>query len=434
MERSYIGEILEKKKEGKVLVEGWLYETRDLGKIKFLLLRDISGTIQITAHKDKTSTKLFGLISAIPRESVLAVEGKTVLSKKAPGGVEIIPEKIEVLAIAEKKLPIDISNFGKTGLDKRLDWRSLDLRNEKNSAIFKIQAKLVEGMQEWLNKNGFLQVFTPCIMGTPSESGAEVFQIIYFDKPAFLRQDPQLHRQLTIAGGLEKIYDIGPSWRAEKSHTIKHLCEHRTCAVELAFINNEYDVMKVEEQLVINALKKVKENCEKELKKLGVEIKIPKPPFPVLEFPGIYKILREAGKKIKDGEDLDSECEKILEKYVKEKYNSEFYFINKFPHAIKPFYVMREGKYARSTDLYFNGLELSSGGQREHRFEEIIKNIKERKMNLQNLEWFTKFFRFGVPPHGGFAIGIERFTQMLLKLGNIREACLFTRDTERLLP
>ena len=289
-------------------------------------------------------------------------------------------------------------------------------------------------MQEWLNKNGFIQVFTPCLMGTPSESGAEGFQVIYFNRSAFLRQDPQLHRQLTIAGGLDKIYDIGPSWRAEKSHTVKHLCEHRTCAVELAFIQNEYDVMRIEEQVIIAALKKVKEDCSEELKRLGIEIIIPKAPFPILEFPEIYTIIRKAGRRINDGDDLDSESEKILMDQVKERYSSEFYFINKFPHSIKPFYVMGEGKYARSTDLYFNGLELSSGGQRENRYAELIKNIKERKISIDNLEWFTKFFRYGVPSHGGFAIGIERLTQMLLHLNNVRESCLFTRDTERLLP
>jgi len=289
-------------------------------------------------------------------------------------------------------------------------------------------------MEDWLKKNKFMQVFTPCLMGVPSESGSEVFTVSYFGKPAFLRQDPQLHRQLTILGGLERVYDIGPSWRAELSHTVKHLCEHRTCAVETAFIKDEYDVMKIEEQVIVSALKKVSEDCKEELKILNIEIKIPKIPFPVLEFPEIYNILKKKGKKIKDGDDLDTECDKILAKYVNEKYSSEFFFINKFPHAVKPFYVMGEGKYARSTDLYFNELELSSGGQREHRYDEIIKNIKSRKLNPANLEWFIKYFKYGAPPHGGFAIGIERITQMLLKLGNVREAVLFPRDTERLVP
>jgi len=434
MERGYVSEVL-KKKAGKVLVKGWVHDTRDLGKIRFLLLRDMTGIIQVTCHKDKAG-KIFEMMNQ-SQESVVEIEGKAVESKQAPGGIEIVPEKIEILSESDPKLPIQVVEKGsiKTDLSKRLDYRSIDLRKPKNLAVFKIQAALLEGMQNYLNKEGFVQVFTPCLMGVPSESGSEVFEVKYFDKKAYLRQDPQLHRQLTILGGIEKLYDIGPSWRAEKSHTIKHICEHRTCAVEFAFIKSEQDTMRVEEQVIIAGVKNVIEKCKKELELLEIELKIPKTPFPELRFPEIYNILKKAGKNIY-GQDLDAEAEKILWEYVKKKYNSEFYFFNRFPHKIKPFYVMGvDGEeWARSVDLNFKGMEMSSGGQREHRYEKIIKNAKERKMNLKNIEWFTKFFKYGAVPHGGFAIGIERLTQMLLNLGNVREAVLFTRDTERLLP
>ena len=286
MERSYISGIIEGKKEAKALVKGWVHDTRDLGKIRFLLLRDISGIIQVTAVKSDVDKKVFDLMT-LPRESVVSIEGKTKAGRQAPGGIEIVPEKIEILAEAESPLPIDVSDFSKTALDKRLDWRSLSLRTKKSRAIFKIQAKIIEGMQKWLNENGFYQVFTPCLIGIPSESGSEVFEVKYFNKKVFLRQDPQLHRQLTIAGGIEKLYDIGPSWRAEKSHTVRHLCEHRTCAVELAFIESEQDVMRVEEQVIVSAFKKVNEDCKKEMEELGTKLNVPNAPFPELRFPEI---------------------------------------------------------------------------------------------------------------------------------------------------
>jgi aspartyl-tRNA synthetase len=433
--RIYIEDVFKYKKD-KVEIAGWVENTRALGKIRFLLLRDISGIIQITAVEGKVDKKVFELIDKLSRESVIFVKGSVVSSKQAPGGKEIIPSEIIELAHADE-LPIDVSDFSKTELPKRLDWRSLSLRSKKSRSVFKVQGKILEGMQEWLNKNGYYQIFTPSIIGTISEGGSEVFEVKYFDRKAYLRQDPQLHRQLTIAGGMEKIYDIGPSWRAEKSHTVRHLCEHRTCAVEMAFIGSEQDTMRVEEQVIISAFKRVNEDCKKELGELGVKLNVPKAPFPEVRFPEVYKILAKMGRKIEEGEDLDLEAEKLLWRYIQEKYpGAEFYFLNKFPFKKKPFYVRKEddSEYARSVDLYYKGIEMSSGGQRENRYKELIDAVKTKKMNIKDVEWFTKFFKYGVPTHGGFSIGIERITMVLLNLENIREAVLFPRDTERLVP
>lgn len=434
MKRSHVKEV----KAGKeILIEGFVLDIRDLGSIKFLVVRDVSGIIQVTALKKKTSPELYNKMSEISKESVVVVKGKAVKSKQAPGGVEIVPSSIKVIVEAQKPLPIDISKMSKTGLSKRLDWRSLDLRNPRNLAIFEIQARLVEGMQDYLNKEGYLQVFTPCIMGVPSESGSDVFTIMYYKTSAFLRQDPQLHRQLTIAGGVEKLYDLGPSWRAEVSHTTRHLSEHRGCAVELAFIKDEADTMRVEENVVVAGIKNVIKNCKEQLELLNVKLKVPKTPFPELRFPKIYDILAKMGKKLPENADLDSKAEDLLWQYVKKKYKSDFYFFYRFPFAIKPFYVMRvdeEPEYARSVDLNGKGIELSSGGQRENRYEQLMQNVKEKKINPKSVEWFTKFFKFGVPPHGGFNIGIERLTQVILNLKNIKECVLFARDPERLVP
>ncbi len=289
--------------------------------------------------------------------------------------------------------------------------------------------------REWLRDHGFLRVFTPAIIGAASESGAEVFKVRYFDREAYLRQDPQLHRQLTVIGGLEKIYDLGVNWRAELSHTPRHLSEFRSMAVEMGFISSELDTMRVEEELIKAGIKRVLEERERELELLNVELEVPKTPFPELRFPKIYDILEEMGKEIEYGEEYDTESERLLWNYVKEEYNSDFFFVNRFPFKVKPFYVMKEDDtWARSVDLLYKGLELSSGGQREHRYEVLISQILEKGMNPKNLEWFTKFFAYGAPPHGGFAIGIERLVMKMLNLSNIKEAALFPRDPERVLP
>lgn len=437
MERTFARDLSPELDGKKVLLCGWAQEVRDLKKIKFIVLRDLSGIVQLIALPDVMAKDDLDSISKITPESAISVEGVVRKSTIAKLGFEVQIEKIAVLSKSEP-LPIIVSEKDiETGFAKRFDYRSVDLRKPKNLAIFKVESALVQGITEFLDKNGFMHVFTPCIMGAASESGAEVFKIGYYGGEAYLRQDPQLHRQLTVAGGLEKIYDLGPNWRAEKSHTVRHLCEHRACAVEMAFINDERDVERLEEQLIVAAIKSIKEKCEKELILLGVSLEVPKTPFPEIKFPDVYSILEKLGKKLPRGEDLDPESMELLADYVKKEYGSDFYFVNRFPYAIKPFYVMRvdsEPEWARSIDLNYGKLELSSGGEREHRYDVLMSQVDEKGLNPENLEWFTKFFKYGVPPHGGFAIGIERFVQAILSLPNIREAVLFPREPDRVLP
>lgn len=422
----------ELKPEKNVKIAGWVHELRNLGNLLFVIVRDAKGISQITVKKDNA---LFESFSRLRKESCIIVEGECTENKQAKK-IEIIPSKLDIISEAAQVLPIDMgSKDVHTVLDKRLDHRSLDLRKTENQAIFRIQSMLVYEMSSYLNKEGFLQVFTPCLMGVASESGSEVFSVNYYNKKAFLRQDPQLHRQLTIAGGMEKIYDIGPAWRAEVSHTTRHLSEHRVIAAELAFIENEYDVMKLEEQMIIHALQKLKKDCAEELKLFNIDFALPKK-FPVLEFPDIYNILEKMGHSLKEGDDYGPEGERLLGEYVAKKHRSDFFFVNRFPFAVKPFYVMRadDTRWARSTDLIFKGVEMSSGGQREHRYEKIISQAKEKGMKEENVRWFADCFRYGVPPHGGFALGIERITMMLLNIKNVRECALFPRDPERLTP
>jgi aspartyl-tRNA synthetase len=424
-------------KTGEVVLSGWINKIRDLGRVKFIILRDCEGIAQITFKKGIVKDTLFEVIKGLGQEDIISVRGNVIKRENAPQGVEVIPNEVDIVDKAIRPLPIDISGKIESNLDVRLDWRVLDLRRPETTAIFKVQAKIVEAMMKFLNEKRFLQVFTPCLMGTASESGSEVFPVVYFEKNAFLRQDPQLHRQLLIAAGFEKIYDLGPNWRAEPSHTPRHLCEYRACAVEFAFMLNESDIMRIEEELIIAALKTVRKECQKELYLLGKEVSIPSTPFPEFKFPEVYDILEEFGKKIEYGEDYDRESENILSRYVKEKYGNDFFFVNRFPYKVKPFYVMKvdeNPQWARSVDMIYKGLEQSSGGQREHRYKKIIQQIKEKQMNVNSLDWFTKFFKYGVPPHGGFCLGIERFVKQLLDLKNIREGVLFPRAPERLLP
>ncbi|MFH1849415.1 MAG: aspartate--tRNA(Asn) ligase [archaeon] len=436
MERVLIKEVKPELDNKEITLAGWIHDIRDMSNIKFIVLRDESGMVQVVAPKNDVDSSLFDEIPRLQQETVISVDGVVKASKQAKAGVEILLKGLTVLSKSEPSLPIAVAEKGvETALSKRLDYRCLDLRKPRNRAIFNVQSALVAGMEKWLQNNGYIQVFTPCIMGAASESGSEVFKIQYYETQAFLRQDPQLHRQLTIAGGIEKLYDIGPSWRAEKSHTTKHICEHRACAVEQAFIKDESELLRAQEALIVSALTTVRERCSRDLQTLGVEVTVPKTPFPELRFPKIYEILAEMGKKC-DG-DLDTEAEGLLWEYVKKKYGCEFYFFNRFPSKIKPFYVMfvdEDPKWARSIDLNFRGVELSSGGQREHRYDKIMEHVRDKGMTPESVKWFTEFFRYGVPPHGGFAIGIERLTKQLLNLENIREAVLFPRDPERLEP
>lgn len=420
------------------VITGWVNNVRDLGKVTFIELRSGNDMLQVTVLSKNSSEELLEIVSSLTKETCIKVSGIIEESNQAPRGMEMKPQKIVVLSESAQQLPIQVSEKGdvRTDLSKRLDWRSLDLRKPESQSIFRIQSAMMQAAAAYLFDKGFTQVFTPCLMGVASESGSEVFPVIYYDREAFLRQDPQLHRQLTIAGGVQHIFDIGPAWRAESSHTSKHLCEHRVIAVETSFISSEQDTMRLEEEVICAIISHLREHCAQELELLGIDLQVPSTPFPEITFPEVYDILAKRGVEVTRGEDLDREAEKELYAYVKEEFGADFYFLNKFPFEIKPFYVMREddSEYARSVDLYFRGLELSSGGQREHRYQKLLAAIKEKGVNAKEVEWFSKFFEFGVPPHGGFAIGVERLTQSLLERSNIRECVLFPRDTDRLVP
>jgi len=355
------------------IIKGHIADIRDFGKLKFLIVRQDGNLIQIVLKKEVVDDELLEKVKDLTKESVVEISGEKVESPKAPNGFEIIPKSIEIISKSDPILPIDLSGKIESNLDTILDTRPVSLRLPKYQKIFRVVSDTVYYLQEYLRKNNFTQIFTPCILTLGAEGGSEVFNVFYYGKEAYLRQDPQLHRQLAIQGGFSRVFEIGPNWRAEESHTTRHMSEYRGIAVEMGFIKNEYDVMEFEEKLIRYVIEKLSEKYE------IPEILLPSGKFPVLEFPEIYEILeREFGKVIEFGEDLDREAEKMLAQYVREKYKSDFFFVNRFAFQIKPFYVMRcdeDSFWARSTDLLFKGLEISSGGQREHRYEKIIEKF-----------------------------------------------------------
>ena len=437
MEESPSPQTIAKKLGQRVAVSGWVHDVRLLGGINFVLLRNEKGIVQVTAQKKAVSKEIVDWVAKLHQEDVISCVGVVKEANAAPNGFEIIPERLEMVSQAATPLPLDPRGVTGANIDTRLDWRTLDLRRPSTLAIFTIQDALIEGMESYLRSQGFLRIFTPNILGGISEGGAEVFKTDYYGKPAFLRQDPQLHRQLSILGGLGRVYDLGPSWRAEVSHTPRHMSEHRTIAPELSFIKDERDTMRAEEAMVVAGIENASEKCARQLDLLQVEVDVPPTPFPELSFPGAYDTLRKLGHELPVDQDLDRESERLLTDYVKREHGSDFFFVNRFPSAVKPFYVMHvddDPRFARSVDMVFKGMEMSSGGQREHRHQKIVEQIGQKGMDLEGLKWFTEPFRYGAPPHGGFSLGIERLTATLLGIENVKEAALFPRDPERLEP
>ena len=421
----------------RVTLAGWVHDVRALGGLVFVLLRNSKGIVQLAVPKKQVPPDVFELVSSLHQEDVVSCEGVVKENSSARLGFEVVPDKVTVISKSAAPLPLDPRGVTPASLETRLLWRSLEFRRPQTTAVFKIENEVVEAIEAFLRSQGFIRTFTPSILGGISEGGAEVFKLDYYGRPAYLRQDPQFHRQLTIAGGFDRIYDLGTNWRAELSHTPRHLSEHRTVAPEMAFIADERDLMRLEEQMVAKAIEHITKKCDEELKTCGVELKVPKTPFPEIKFPEVYEVLSSRGKSLPRGEDPDEEVKDELAAYAREELGSDYFFINRFPSAIKPFYVMRvddEPEFARSTDLHLGSLELSSGGQREHRHDKLVQQAREKGLDEEGLKWFTEVFRYGVPPHGGYSFGIERFVARLLGLPSIKEAVLFPRDPERLEP
>jgi len=416
----------------KITVAGWVEDIRNIGSIAFIIIRDRKGTLQVTGLK-KQHPELFEKLVSISRESVIAVNGLCKASDKARNDYEVIPEEFEVLSAAETPLPLGVVDKVESDLDTRLDNRFIDLRKENIQAIFKIRNEVINAAHEFMRGQDFLEIHTSNINASSSEGGTEVFKFKYFEKEAFLAQSPQLYKQAMMATGFDRVYEIAWYFRAEEHNTRRHLNESTAVDVEMGFIDSEEDVLKILEGLVHSMWKRASE-CKDELKILKKEITVPNLPFERVTYDDAVKKLHRKGSEIQWGDDLGSEDEKLLGKIMKNK-GHEFYFITKYPIEAKPFYTMPEGdKYSRGFDLECKGVELASGSQRIHQVDLLKKQIEEKGLDPKDFESYLKAFRYGMPPHGGFGFGIERFMMELLDIKNIRECILFPRDRTRITP
>lgn len=435
MQRRYSSEISARMGGESVIVAGWVHEIRNLGGLRFLLLRDRNGTIQVTLPKKFVPREVFETSGKLTKESVVSVEGSVRAEPKAPGGFEIIPAKIEVLSLAAQPLPLDPTGRVDANLDTRLDSRVIDLRRAEISAIFKIRSETLNAAREHLRSAGFIEIHTPRIISTSSEGGTELFPVAYFEREAFLAQSPQLYKQMMMGAGFERVFEVATYFRAEEHNTVWHLNEITAIDCELSFIRSEEDVMKTIENLTAAMINAVREKCQSQLKLLNKEIPEPKVPFPRVKYVDALKMLEDAGMKVPFGEDLTTESEKKLGEIMRGK-GAELYFVTKYPLKVKPFYTMPDEnpEFSNSFDLEFKGREVVSGSQRIHDYELLVKRIKEKGLKPESFTSYLEAFRYGMPPHGGFGLGVERFLALLLDLPNIREAVLFPRDRKRLTP
>ncbi len=423
-------------KNGDIEIKGWAENVRNLGGLAFITLRDINGKYQITVSKNSNS-ELFEKLPDIKAESVLEVVGEKKNNEKAVNGYEIIPKKLEILTVAEQPVPLNLSEKVQSSLDKELDFRFLSLRKPKTAAIFKIQSTVSNAITKFFEDNGFYQIHSSKIISQATEGGANVFQIIYFDRTAFLAQSPQFYKQMMMAAGFEKVFEIGPVFRAEPHHTSRHLTEYTSVDLEMSFINSYEDVMTVMENLMVRIFKEVKERNRKDLELYGIELEELKTPFPRITIKEAAEILKKYGNKLKDDGDIDPEGERIMGQYVKEKYGSDFFFLTEFPWSIAQFYHMKkEGNedVTNRADLIYKGLEITTLAQREHRYDVLIKQLNEKNLDPEKFKFYTDFFRYGVPPHGGSGTGLERIVKQMLNLENVAEATLLPRTPDRLVP
>jgi nondiscriminating aspartyl-tRNA synthetase len=419
-----------------VTVYGWINTLRLQRQLQFVLVRDHTGMVQITHRRGGDGDQIEAAFEAVTVESAVKVTGKVVGAPQVKlGGLEIIPEDIEIVSLAEAPLPIDEH----TNLDQRLNWRFLGLRRPAQHLVFDVQTTAEEAMRAVAATEGFTELHTPKLMGTASESGAEVFRVEYFDRTAYLAQSPQFYKQMAIAGGIDKVFEIGPVFRAEPSFTSRHSTEFTGVDVEIAWIDGIEDVMKFEERLLHRVLADVAaKHAGSIAEHCGVEINTPEMPFPRITMAEALAMLRKTGWD-PDGtrDDLDPEGERALSRLIAEETGHEFVFVTRFPASVRPFYHLRpadDPTVTESFDLLWNGIEITTGAQREHRYDILTAQALEKGIELEPLAGYLNCFRFGAPPHGGFGMGLTRLLMVMLGLPTIREASFLFRGPNRLEP
>ena len=414
----------------EVTLFGWVQDIRDLGGIRFIILQDREGTIQITIPKKRISPEVLAKSDLLQKRFSIGVKGTVKKTNMTPRGIEVIPNGIKIFSTATEQLPIDITGKTPANIEARLDARPLDLCQEQNLAAFKIQHTALEAIRSFLFQKGFLEVHTPRIIASATEGGAELFTVDYFGQKAFLAQSPQLYKEELVLS-FEKVFEVGPFFRAEESHTRRHLSEFVSVDIEQAFANAT-DVMALLEQVIHHACTVVKEKCANELSVLGYKFEVPTVPFKRLTYDQVLDDLKKQDVVIPWGEDIPTEALRVLGKLY-----PYFYFITDWPTHSKAFYIKpREDKpeLCEGFDLMWRYIELVSGGTRISQKDQLIQRLKEKGLNPESFKCHLQAFDYGMPPHAGWAIGLERLTMMLTGKKNIREVTLYPRDRVRLTP
>jgi len=416
----------------EVRVRGWAHKIRKLGGMNFLMIRDRTGVAQAAIEGDVAEK-----IKGVGVESVISVRGKVVKEDRAPGGVEIKAADIEIISKVSDEIPLEINKKDlPANIETVLEYRPIALRHAKEQAIFKVQAEIARSFADFFKSSGFTQIFTPKLVAAGAEGGAGLFKVDYFDRKAFLGQSPQLYKQIMV-GVFERVFEIGHVYRAEEHNTSRHLNEVVQMDIEMGFINGQDDVMDIQEEFLKRLSQDLKQNYSKEFELHGASIpEIVKIPRLTLE--EVQELIEKEYKKECRGlPDLDPEHEKMICEYVQKQGKGDYVFVTHFPSKKKPFYLMddaeREGK-SLSFDLLFRGIEISSGGQRNHLYDVQVEKFKRMGYDPENFKDYLSIFKYGMPPHGGWSIGLERITMKMLGLSNVREASLFPRDRHRLTP
>ena len=425
--KSYAGQSIE--------VKGFVHSVRDLKKVQFVILRDKTGLLQLYIPKEEANEKLNALVSSLAKESVISATGKVNIDQNIKlNQVEIQVDNIEVLSASLPELPVDENS----PLDLLLDWRFIDLRTERNTLIFEIQTTMEHAMREWWVENNFIEIHSPKFVGTATESGAEVFHVPYFGATAYLAQSPQFYKQMAMAAGFGRVFEIGPVFRANSSHTKRHDTEFTSIDMEISWINSHEDVMKCEEEWITYTVKKIKEKHGERIKEIfGIDLEVPTLPFPRMTLTEAREILAKMGHVISHKDDLDPQGERLICEYVKKTFNHDYIFLTEYPTSVRAFYHMRpedNPDVTKSFDLICKGLEITTGAQREHRAEKLTQQAIEKGYNLEPLQDYINFFKYGVPPHGGFGLGLTRLLMVLLNLDSVREATYIYRGPTRLNP
>ena len=418
----------------RVRVSGWLHRLRRLSSVSFLILRDAKGLIQIVVENEVLAEQL----SRLYNESVLSVEGTVVANPQAPGGLEIHQPTVETLACAAEPPPFDLFRPTlKAALPTLLDHAALSLRHPRRRAMAHIAAATLIGFRATLNARDFVEIQTPKIVASATESGANVFTMDYFGRPAYLAQSPQFYKQ-TMVGVFERVYEVGPVFRAEPHDTPRHLNQYVSLDVEMGFIENHHTVMKLLTELLRGMLSAIREQAAESLALTGVNLPDVPSEIPVIHFADALELIyRETGEDARSEPDLAPAHERWLGEWAKQEYNSDFLFVEGYPMVKRPFYTHPDPlrpAYSRSFDLLFRGLELVTGGQRLHRYEDYLSALEKRGLSAEPVAGYLQAFKFGMPPHGGFAIGLERWVARLAEVANIREVTLFPRDLTRITP